>query len=121
MKIIFNIISIAIVITVIFLAYLNSQIVFDLTIWALKGTKHLVYHTSLVRVLASVFVLGIIAGASWAAAFYLQGQKKLKEYQRKLEKTSVQSTEESSRVAVLEAKIATLEKALQSALGNKED
>lgn len=118
MKIVFNIISILIVIAVIFLAYLNSQIAFDLTIYLFKGTK--VLHSNFSQVMSVIFILGIIAGASWAAAFYVTVQKKLKEYQRKLEKTSVQTTEESSKVTVLEAKIATLEKALKSALKKEE-
>lgn len=68
--------------------------------------------------LAALFI-GFIIGVIFMAFFYARSNKKLKEYQRKLEKTSVQSTEESSKVAVLEEKIKVLEKALQSALENK--
>lgn len=64
--------------------------------------------------------IGFIIGVLFMAFFYIRSNKKLKEYQRKLEKTSVQSTEDSSKVAVLEEKIKVLEKALQSALENKE-
>lgn len=119
MKIIFNLISIAMVVVVIFLASLNTHTVFDLTVWITKGSS-IIYHVALAKVLLTFFVAGILTGTFWAAAFYSPVQKKLKEYQRKLEKTSVQSDEESSKVAVLEAKIATLEKALQSAIENKE-
>lgn len=115
MKIIFNIISIMIVVTVVFLASLNNQTVFDFTVWVAKGSN-IVYHASLVQVILWTFVAGILAGIFWAAAFYSPIEKKLKEYQRKLEKISVQTTEESSKVAVLEEKIKVLEKALQSAL-----
>lgn len=119
MKIVFNLISIIIVVTVVFLASLNNQTAFDFTLWATKGTT-LIYHAALVQVILWTFIAGILAGVFWAAAFYKPVQTKLKEYQRKLEKTSVQSTEESSKVAVLEEKIKVLEKALQSALENKE-
>lgn len=120
MKTIFNIISIIIIIAVIFLAALNTQTAFDFTVWGTSGTKAIAYHVTLVQVILMTFVAGILTGIFWAAAFYKPVQTKLKEYQRKLEKTSVQSTEESSKVAVLEEKIKVLEKALQSALENKE-
>lgn len=69
--------------------------------------------------LLAAFFAGFVIGIFFIAIFYLRSQKTLKEYKRKLEKTSINSTEESSKVAVLEAKIATLEKALQSALDEK--
>lgn len=65
------------------------------------------------------FLVGFLVGILAMLFFQKRTEKRLKEYQRKLEKTSINSTEESSKVAVLEAKIATLEKALQSALENK--
>jgi len=43
----------------------------------------------------------------------------LNSYKRELEKESITSTESSSRVKVLEAKIEVLEKALENALKNK--
>lgn len=41
-------------------------------------------------------------------------------YKRELEKESIESTESSAKVKVLEQKIAVLEKALENALQNKE-
>lgn len=121
MKIIFNIMSILIVVVVIVLASLNTQTVFDFTIWhATKNASAIVYHATLVQVILLAFIAGLLVGILWAAAFYSPIQTKLKEYQRKLERTSVQSSEDNSRVSVLEAKIKVLEKALQSALGNSE-
>lgn len=120
MKIIFNLISIIIVVMVVFLASLNNQTVFDFTVWVAKGSN-IVYQASLVQVILWTFIAGILAGIFWASAFYSPIEKKLKEYQRKLEKTSVQTTEESSKVAVLEEKIKVLEKALQSALEKGEE
>lgn len=115
MKIIFNLISIIMVVIVIFLASLNTHTAFDLTLWIAKGSS-VIYHVALANVMMTFFVVGILTGTLWAAAFYSPAQNKLKEYQRKLEKTSVQSDEESSKVAILEEKIKVLEKALESAL-----
>jgi hypothetical protein len=120
MRIIFNIISIFIIVAVVSLAFLNTQTVFNFTVWGIKGTS-LIYHAGLMQVILMAFIAGIIAGIFWAGSFYFPLNKNLKEYRRKLEKTSVQSDEESSKVEVLEAKIATLEKALQSALEGKEN
>ena len=66
-----------------------------------------------------IFAVGFIIGFLVMGIAFLRSGKMLKEYKRKLEKTSINSTEESSKVSVLEAKIQTLEKALQSALENK--
>ena len=115
MKIIFNIISILMVVMVVFLASLNTQTFLNLNI-----SHSLVYHITLVQVMLWIFVAGMLSGIFWAASFYVQIQAKLKEYQRKLEKTSVAAESDNSKVAVLESKIAVLEKALQSALDNKE-
>jgi len=120
MKIVFYFISVMMVVSVVFLATLNTQTVFDFTVWdGAKGVHSIIFHVTLVKVILMTFIAGILTGIFWAAAFYSPIQTKLKEYQRKLEKTSVQSTEDSSKVDVLEAKIQTLEKALQEAL-NKE-
>lgn len=118
MKIIFNILSAILVIAVIFLSTLNTQTVFNLAFW--KGNTDIFYNVILAKLILIIFLLGLLAGIFWSASFYIQVQKKLKEYQKKLEKTSVQSTEDSSKVSVLEEKIKVLEKALQTAL-NKEE
>lgn len=67
-------------------------------------------------VLIAVFFAGVLLGIIFMSIFYAKSQRKLKEYQRKLEKTSIQSDEGSSKVEVLQAKIEVLEKALKSAL-----
>lgn len=63
-----------------------------------------------------IFILDEIA----ALFFFLPLMRTINEkntaYKRQLEKTSVSSTESSSRVEVLEAKIKVLEKALEDAL-----
>lgn len=118
MRIIFNLVSILIVVMVIFLASMNMQTA-NFIMGMAKG-GNVVYHVALAEILLIFFVAGTFAGIFWAASFYSPVENKLKEYQRKMEKASVQSDEESSKVAVLEEKIKTLEAALQSALENKE-
>lgn len=121
MKIIFNLLSIVMFVSVVFLAYLNINTSLSFVIWkGLHSSNLLVYHSHFFKVILLVFILGILVGSSWAAAFYSPMQKKLKEYQRKLERTSVQSNDGSAKVAVLEEKVKVLEKALQSALEKNE-
>lgn len=69
----------------------------------------------------AILSAGFFSGAFWVASFYVSNKAKLKEYQRKLEKTSVSAESESSKVSVLEAKIEVLEKALKSALEKNND
>ena len=121
MKILFNIISIVIMVSVISLTALNTQTAVDFALWGSNKLHLAIYHATLGNTILIFFVAGILAGIFWAASFYSSTQGKLKEYQRKLEKTSVQSSEDSSKVEVLEAKIQTLEKALQSALEKNND
>lgn len=65
---------------------------------------------------AIVAVLGVLIGAIWLGQFYFSEKGKLGVYKRELEKSSISDSSNKSRVEVLEAKIATLEKALQDAL-----
>lgn len=116
MRILLNIVAILILVAVIFLAVLNAQTMLTLTFWAGVKTSSITYIMSLVNLIVLIMILGMLAGGLLTASFYQSTQTKLKEYQRKLEKTSVQSSEGSSKVEVLEAKIQVLEKALQSAL-----
>lgn len=120
MRIFFNIVSIFIMIVVIFFASLNTQLMLDFIVWSSNGEKALTSHISLFALMLFILIAGIFAGILWASSFYLANRVKLKEYQRKLEKTSVQSDEESSKVAVLEEKIKVLEKALETALDKSE-
>ncbi len=62
------------------------------------------------------FAAGLLIGAGWLGFLYLQLKKKTAAYERRLEKTSVESSSSSSRVEVLEAKIKVLEKALDDAI-----
>lgn len=65
------------------------------------------------------FIVGAIFGILLMNIMILSKNKKISSYARELEKESIASTENSSKVKVLEAKIEVLEKALQNALKNK--
>lgn len=120
MRIIFNFISILIIVAIISLAFLNNQIVFDLILLASNANFIIYKHVDLMLILLIAFIAGVNVGIFWSAAYYFPMQTKFKEYQKKLEKTSVQSEEESSKVTVLEEKIKVLETALQNAIGKTE-
>jgi uncharacterized membrane protein YciS (DUF1049 family) len=67
-------------VTVIFLASLNTQTYIDVAFWSEKGILTIAHHVSLVQITLFAFVAGLLVGILWAGAFYLQVQKKLKEY-----------------------------------------
>ena len=64
----------------------------------------------------SLFICGILLGILLMNFVLNVKNQKLNSYKRELEKESINSTENSSRVKVLEAKIEVLEKALENAL-----
>lgn len=66
--------------------------------------------------LAIVFFAGFLLGLFLMNLFLIVKNKKISAYQRQLEKESINSSENSSRVKVLEQKIEVLEKALENAL-----
>lgn len=70
--------------------------------------------------LFTVFLCGIILGLSFAALKINTKNDKINSYKRELEKESITSSENSSRVKVLEQKIEVLEKALENALKNNQ-
>ena len=79
-------------------------------------TNKLEYRINLASYTFIVLLTGFFAGLCWMAQFYLTQKEKIKAYKRELEKSSVSNSSNSSKVEVLEAKIATLEKALDDAL-----
>ena len=66
---------------------------------------------------AIIFLSGVLTGIL-LMGFKLKNSK-LNSYKRELEKEAISSSENSSRVKVLESKIEVLEKALENALKNK--
>ena len=111
MKILLKIISISIIAVMAYFSSLNRSMPIDIELW---GAHHV--QLDFAYVICGVLILGIIVGVLWALGYYITVSDKLKEYQRKLEKTSVNAECDSSKVSVLESKIQVLEKALQSAL-----
>ncbi len=63
-----------------------------------------------------ILYIGFCIAYFWFLPSRIENKKRIKEYQNKLEKTSVNAETESSKVEILEAKIQSLEKALQSTL-----
>lgn len=115
MKIFLKLISVAIIAIFAVIASFNRVDV-DITLW-----QGVTYHLSYAYIILIAIVAGITAGFTWAIGLYITAQNKLKEYQRKLEKTSVNAECDNSKVEVLEAKIEVLEKALKSALEKNND
>jgi len=119
MRIILNIFAILIIAAVAFFAVQNAHTMIDFNLWGTVGVNAKIVHINLLYVSLASLVAGMTAGICWLASYYFAAETKLKEYKRKLEKTSVQSSSDSSRVGVLESKIQVLEKALKSALEQK--
>lgn len=122
MKRILNIVSYFAILGVIYVAIANAPQILNLHLWGIKGTAETLgmpeYTKSLNLALYTFIVLGVgmFAGMSWVGQFYLAQKEKLNAYKRELEKSSITNSSSTSRVEVLEAKIATLEKALDDAL-----
>lgn len=64
----------------------------------------------------AIFCSGMIIGIIAMGLIIKSKNTKLNSYKRELEKESINATENSSRVKVLEQKIEVLEKALENAL-----
>ena len=69
--------------------------------------------------LLGFFVLGSCSAVLFVKPFLIKYREKEGAFERKLEKTSVSSDENSAKVKILEAKIQTLEKALEDATKKK--
>ena len=80
--------------------------------------KLTIFTNSFIYVLG-ILVVGVIAGLLLGGTFLLHQKEKINPYKRQLEKLSVVKDSSQSRVEVLEAKIKTLEIALQQALNKK--
>lgn len=68
---------------------------------------------------AFIFLSGVLTGILLMGFKLKVKNSKLNSYKRELEKEAISSSENSSRVKVLESKIEVLEKALENALKNK--
>ncbi|MBE7710131.1 MAG: hypothetical protein E7Z93_06770 [Cyanobacteria bacterium SIG32] len=124
MKTILNIISYLAILGVIYVAIINAPQMINIALL----TKDMILALGLQDVsvinktlnLASytliTLVVGLFTGICLIGQLYLSEKNKLNAYKRELEKSSVSNSSNSSKVQVLEAKIATLEKALDDAL-----
>ena len=124
MKTILNIISYLAILGVIYVAIINAPQMINIALL----TKDMILALGLQDVeiinktintatyTLSVLGVGIFAGVCLLGQLYLSEKNKLNAYKRELEKSSVSNSSNSSKVQVLEAKIATLEKALDDAL-----
>ena len=70
---------------------------------------------------AIIFLSGVLTGILLMGFKLKVKNSKLNSYKRELEKEAISSSENSSRVKVLESKIDVLEKALENALKNKKE
>ncbi len=68
---------------------------------------------------AIIFLSGVLTGILLMGFKLKVKNSKLNSYKRELEKEAISSSENSSRVKVLESKIEVLEKALENALKKK--
>ena len=68
---------------------------------------------------AIIFLSGVLTSILLMGIKLRVKNTKLNSYKRELEKEAISSSENSSRVKVLESKIEVLEKALENALKNK--
>ncbi|MCQ2789210.1 MAG: hypothetical protein MJ229_02415 [bacterium] len=116
MRAIFNFISSLIVLYVIFFGIWNSAIDLKIELFHFGNMNIVPLQIDFIYLVGVIFLLGIIAGFIWASGLFLPMHKKMKEYQKRIEKAGISSEEDASRVAVLEAKIETLETALKNAI-----
>ena len=88
-----------------------------ITMALLMGIGYLVYITHS-KIVAISGVVGLFAGIFYMQSFILVLNDKIKSYKRQVEKIDISDSENSSKVEVLEQKIVVLEKALKNALEN---
>ncbi len=122
MKKLINILSYVLVLGVIYIAIVNAPEILNLHLWRVTGTANTLgmnEYTKTINLALYTFIIlavGLFTGICWMGQFYLAQKEKLNAYKRELEKSSITNSSSTSRVEVLEAKIATLEKALDDAL-----
>lgn len=78
-----------------------------------------VYTTKLIYIAISFFVVGAIGGYIFNEILKSKMAQMYVAYQKRHESTSIEKDSDRARISTLEAKIATLEAALDAALKNK--
>ena len=119
MRRVFLVLSIILLLGFIYLAVINMNNSINLSyIYSVIESQNITTFNLGIYTLISLFA-GIFVGAEIVYMFLSAQNDKVKAYQRELERTSVSGLNNASRVEVLEAKIKTLEAALQKSLENK--
>ena len=77
------------------------------------------YITKMVYIVWGFLIIGYVAGASICALFKVKSDALCNAYQKRHENISIEKDNNDAKIATLEAKIATLEIALEKALKNK--
>ena len=124
MKTILNIISYLAILGVIYIAIINAPQMINIALLTkdmmialgLQDVEIINQTINTSTYTLSVLGVGVFVGVCLLGQLYLSEKNKLNAYKRELEKSSVTNSSNSSKVQVLEAKIATLEKALNDAL-----
>ena len=124
MKTILNIISYLAILGVIYIAITNAPQLINISLISkdmvialgLQDVEIINKTMNIATYTLTVLGVGIFSGVCLLGQLYLSEKNKLNAYKRELEKSSVTNSSNSSKVQVLEAKIATLEKALNDAL-----
>lgn len=125
MKKIFFLLSIALLLIMSYVVFLNMSNIIDVHI--LKGVlytfdaenPYVSLHLSAGFYTMAVMVVGAFVGAGLISLFLAIQGNKIKAYKRELEKSSINSEENASKVQVLEAKIKTLENAFDSVVDER--
>lgn len=121
MRKLFNIFAYLILLFILYVGVVNFDQNITIQIGAVKGLAdaglpQYAIQVSVGIVILAVVAIGFVISAFLVGQLYLIQKDKLNAYKRELEKSSVSNSTSSSKVEVLEAKIATLEKALDNAL-----
>ena len=125
MKRIFFILSIAIILGIVYIAFMNMSNLIDIHYlkgyaYTLDASNPYVSRTMSMGVYTIIsFALGLFAGAGTVALFLGLQNDKMKVYRRELEKTCVSGEASASKVKVLEAKIKTLENAFSTVVDER--
>jgi septal ring factor EnvC (AmiA/AmiB activator) len=120
MKKLFFFLSLIVLLTVVYIAIINTNTTVDINY--LKGNNltsdlDITLKTSIYTL--AVLCAGVFSGAGVVALFLGIQKDKVKAYKRELEKSSVSGEANASKVDVLEAKIKTLEKAFNSVVDER--
>ena len=120
MKKVFFIISIIILLGGVYLILTNLNNLQPVHyIFTGNGADDKAYITNIALYTGLILFAGVLAGGAIVNMFLAEAKTKLKAYERELEKTSIKGENNASKADVFEAKIKTLETALNSVLDEK--